>query len=177
MRLNLSYYKVDLVNRWDFPLTKWGCFLKILCSLCFEKTSLCLRPYHVENTSSRLITEFQNHMRKQAITWLLVSSVSKLLRPPGNGREIWWTFIKSSEGGTVGGKMLQDCWWCLCGGKNSKEAAENYLQILSKLHNANFPHLQIWKEGGFLKSSPQENQHSESLSLAALIGTNLHTHR
>ena len=61
-----------------FPVRGRRDYLKVV-SDCFEQMSLkyyvvhvfeCVRPYHVENTSSRLITEVKQHWAVLVLGWV-----------------------------------------------------------------------------------------------------------
>ena len=149
-------------------------------------------PIHVPKTDDILVTMgrwkhiiifdlyngyFQNHMSKQAIPWLGVQTPFgglRVIARSGQGLlgmaeefdELLSKVLKEELKAGKCCKIVDDVY---VGGQTQKEAAENYAQILNKLHNANlkitaektkiFPTSAdvlgwIWKEGGFLEASP-----------------------
>ena len=149
-------------------------------------------PIHVPKTDDILVTMgrwkhiiifdlyngyFQNHMSRQAIPWLGVQTPFgglRVIARSGQGLlgmaeefdELLSKVLKEELKAEKCCKIVDDVY---VGGQTQKEAAENYAQILNKLHNANlkitaektkiFPTSAdvlgwIWKEGGFLEASP-----------------------
>ena len=128
-------------------------------------------PIHVPKTDE--------HMSKQAIPWLGVQTPFgglRVIARSGQGLlgmaeefdELLSKVLKEELKAEKCCKIVDDIY---VGGQTQKEAAENYAQILNKLHKANlkitaektkiFPTSAnvlgwIWKEGGFLEASPHK---------------------